>query len=333
MLLGIIGTFSLSAPSLRAQSPIYDPLPPLVRMETRIDSLRLHYGHLLGKADLLAERIKLYRQKKDLNAREHGNLEKLLRRGQTLSSEVLETENVLSAFLGTYQTRLDSSLAVIETEMARLLAERPATKSSDPPDAKTYDQFQRLLAWKTALESRRKPVSLVSESGIHLTLAPDESSREIRMKGDMLLDREQLFRDEIRLIDDRIESLKIEANVRRKVRQMASEMDLFNEEDELLARNRGISTQGVPSATNEFDYWDKGETIGSSDSPASSYLGDPPASGESDIRLESRSPEAIDAAISSLSEHKSRLKSLADSLKIRSRQFYDEADRREEPPR
>ncbi|HDQ46440.1 MAG TPA: hypothetical protein ENN17_13230, partial [bacterium] len=60
--------------------PFRDPLPRLIRMETRIDSLRMHGERLQGEAELLAERIHLYRGKKDLNAREHGNLEKLLRR-------------------------------------------------------------------------------------------------------------------------------------------------------------------------------------------------------------------------------------------------------------
>lgn len=325
LFLCVIGIFVWGAALLAARTPLTDPLPPIQKMEAQLDSLRMRHNHLLGESDLLAERIKLYRQKKDLNAREHSNLEKLLRRAQTLSSEISAAERGANDVLAAYQFLLDDRIESIETEMTALLS----AGSTDRKDTAAYNRFEQLLVWKTELESRKKPLILSSEKGTRLTLAPDDSPRDLQMKGDILLDREQLYRNEIQRVDNRIESLKIEANVRRKVRQMASDMDLFNEDDELIARRS--PARGIESASNYIDYWDNTANIGANtERKSTTFPDDPPASGESVIRLDSRSPEAIDAAVASLNQHRFRLQALADSLKSRSQIFYQEADRRRE---
>ena len=301
--------------------PFRDPLPRLIRMETRIDSLRMHGERLQGEAELLAERIHLYRGKKDLNAREHGNLEKLLRRAQALSAAVSESERGIDAALGAYGTFLDSALGALETEMTRML--------SGETDPASVDHVREILDRKAVLESRRKPLALSAESGRRIALSPTEPARSLRLKGDILLDREHLYREEIRLIDRRIRSLGIEANVRRKVRRMASELDLFSEGDELIARSGGLRESSQPS--NELDYWDGRENLwGSGSRGSNASLNDPPLGDESAVRPESRTPEMIDAAVATLTQHRNRLESLADSLRARSRLFYDEADRRRE---
>ncbi len=328
LFLWVIGIFVCGAAILVAQTPMTDPLPQIQKMETQLDSLRMRHNHLLGESDLLAERINLYRQKKNLNAREHGNLEKLLRRAQTLSSDISATEHEANTVLTSYQTLLDDRLKSIETEMTALLS----AGSADQENTMAYNRFEQLLAWKTEIESRKNPLILSSGIGTQVTITQDDSPRDLQMKGDILLDREQLYRDEIKRVDDRIESLKIEANVRRKVRQMASDMDLFNEDDELIAR--GSQARSVELASNYMDYWNDNatgrEAINANKS--SDVFNDPPTSGETEIRLDSRSPEAIDAAVATLSQHRIRLEALADSLKSRSQIFYQEAKHRRESP-
>lgn len=318
---------------IRAE-PVSDPTPQIRLYEMQLDSMKIEHNKMLAEADLIAERMKLYQSSERLNAREHDNLSKLLRRSLVIEQEVTSLRIEVEGLLTEYDRWLSSELQAIQDEL-NTSSQRIGT------DSKNRDgliRIQTLLSWKALLETRRKPLQLHTDSGLQLTLEKTASSRELRLRGDMLLDREELFRKEIGQIDERIESLRIEAKVRRKVLEMTEDMDLFDEEEELFGQKSRPVNLSAMAASNAYDYWDEashregfldaeGSKTGSQDG-----LTDPAvnASADPSLNLEFRTPEAIEAAVESLADFRDRLHVLADSLENRSRLFYNEADQRGE---
>lgn len=310
-----------------------DPLPRIRLYELRLDSLKFEHNRYLSEASLIAERMKLYQSRESLNAREHANLGKLLRRSMELEQSVSGLRQDVDRLLSEYDNWQKSELKIIQEELNQF----SQTEADIPESRKNLARVQSLLDWKSELENRLKPLSLNTHSGLELTLDREASARELRLRGDMLLDREEIFRREIQQIDERIESLLVEAKVRRKVLEMTEDMDLFDEEEELFGEKSRPVTSGAMAADNAYNYWneaesregflDDGKSIppGSEDSRA-----DPAFTADPSLNLEFRTPEAIESAAHDLSSLRDRLQFLADSLETRSRQFYNEAEQKAE---
>ena len=205
------------------------------------------------------------------------------------------------------------------------------TKDSQKKE-KQLLQLQYLLKKKQDLETRLYPSNLSTYHDFNIDANPWNTPDELRMKGDLLLDQEESIRQTISHIENRIHSLQEEEKVRIKVTELAHEIDLFNEREELLGR-------GVKIGQYRDDAADNGEetTIGFDYPGGNSYAENwsPEVGGSSleDLKLyeSGHTPQSLSGLqewIEKLKQHKKRLTTKADSLKKRADWFYNKADRR-----
>ncbi len=288
------------------------------------DSLKTVFGDLLNQSELLAQRIRLYRSKEALNTREHRHLQQLLKEAQEITMQKKSVNNNIDTLSVQLTHMLSKGLQTIHAALAKLTTSHH-TGSIDSSTVRTID---RLLLIKAEFESYQKLYSPIDVHRLALHIQDEDNASDLQIKGDMLLDREDRFRAEMALIDQRIQSLKVEAEVRRKVRDMSSELAFFNEDEELLMRTVPVYSEDYPY--NNIGYWDGSteyrEKLTAPDEAAYSLS----ELVESDEKFEYlRTPEMIEQAIDKLSRHKLRLNAIADSLHQTAEQFYFEAKQRE----
>ncbi|MBN1894696.1 hypothetical protein JW906_09380, partial [bacterium] len=267
----------------------------------------------------------------------HRTLQKLLRDSQSLEARLGQVTARLDSLEQVRDRTVQDMLREIDAELAEQLSMLNAGGKEDS-GGDVIPRFQELLQWKRELAARQGPVAAASRMGLKLRIRPEDTARELRWKGDILLDREERFRKEVAMIDERIRSLRIESDVRRKVADMTRELDLFDEREELLNH---VGIYASANETNNSRYWDGtgadnafldpekmtgGEIAPGGEDAQTMALSENPAEPGRD--LFPRSPEDIEASIRRLAAHQKALKAHADSLKTESRRFYDEAEKR-----
>ena len=104
---------------------------------------------------------------------------------------------------------------------------------------------------KEAWEARRVPRFADAVTTYPIEANPEDTPRQLRIKGDILADQEEALRGNIGEVEDRIHSLQQEMRIRRKVRELASEMELFNEWEEQLTHTSVSDWARVYSEGND----------------------------------------------------------------------------------
>ncbi len=327
---GVLKLLFLPAAILITLPCLAEHIPSVLKQTQNIlsqqDSLKTEYGDLLNQSEILAQRIRLYRSKPSLNTREHRHLQHLLKEAQQISIQKKSIHYVLDTLSVKLMQIVKEGLKAIHAELANLTAANES-RSIDSTAVRKIDQ---LLMWKAGLESYQTLYTPIDVNRLSLHIQDEDHAADLQIKGDMLLDREDRFRAEVALIDQRIRSLKIEADVRRKVRDMSSELEFFNEDEELLTRTVPVYSEDYPY--NNIGYWDGStefrEKI-TAPEDASYSLSEPIESNEKFEFEYLRTPEMIEQAIDKLMRYKFRLNAIADSLNQTAEQFYQEAKERE----
>jgi len=295
--------------------------------EQELDSLRVQHARWMNQAEIVARHIELYRSKETLNAREHRNLEKQLQESQRLESAVLSLEarmtevmrdyhDVIKTLIPHYRTRIDSLLVRAEgetsTEKQALLA-----------------QAQALLAKKQAWDAQLLMPLRFTRTDYKIDAHPWDTKRQLKMKGDLLLDQEDALRQEIDVIEERIQSLQKEKKIRTKMAELAEDLDLFNEREELLGRE----AEGIETGANDLIF---GE-IDTEERSSYEFSDIPDAWGfessertlnrPQDLVWTPRSPVLIQESIDRLTRFRNRMTTQADSLRQRAEWFHEQAQK------
>lgn len=287
------------------------------------DSLKQIYASVLNESEILAQRIKLYRSKETLSTREHRHVQKLLKEAQQLTLHKNDISKQMHVLANQLDLVLFDGLEEIHKKLESLTSKNH-NESFIAADVKTINQY---LSWKAELESYQRLYKPSPQNELSLYIQKDDSQSDLQLKGDIILDREDQFRAEIVLIDQRIQSLKIEADVRRKVRDVSAELELFNEDEELLTRTVPVYSEDYPY--NNMSYWDYTESRIKLNGSGETYsLSETIESNDAFQYL--RTPEMIEQAIEKLIIHKSRLHTIADSLHQTAEIFYQKASERED---
>lgn len=297
-------------------------------VDSTLDSLRIEHSRLMGEAAIVANRIELYSSKSQLNSREHRNLERQLQISQQIESEVQRVERSAIQLI---QLRKGSVQVLVESLQAEIDSFLAAMESDPSIDRqRTLTRISQLFAEKQNWESQlRQDVQNIG-TGPDITANPFDSAERLRMKRDLLLDREELIRREIELVEERIRSLREERDIRIKVAELTEDLDLFNEREELFARQVGNI-----QSNNNLAYWDaavneeasfRGGT--STDTRRPDYLSES-LSRNANPDVDGRSPTMIQDTIDRLNVFQLRLTTMADSLNQRALWFQNEASKKQ----
>ena len=324
-----LATAGIGREGVNAQTPkLEGQIQTILTIEQGLDSLQAVRSKLLQQAQSLAQQIEMHQSKDLLSRGERRDLEKKLQQSQRLEIQLKDLDDgiadvkkqrqeALKILIGFYQIEIDR--LIVSTEMD------PGQKSE-----LILDRLETLIIDKNSWETHIETPMSEPQSYVNVNVKQWDSPQTLRMKGDLLFDQEENIRQEIRRVSQRIASLTQEESVRRKVAELADEMDLFDEREELLGKSLTANTEGNPTLQGA-------ETL--EDIPRISTV---PAYGLErleqarfkDIVLHLTGPKprslpALQQWIDSLQEYRNRIQTHADSLKLRAEWFYEEANRRE----
>jgi hypothetical protein len=322
----IIGSSVLAGVAFGEDAPGTDITAAEVELHTveqKADSLLAAREVIILRADDLATRITELRRQDELSQAEHRALEAHLRDSQALQEQLHLIDTQVQAQEARRQVLVDDLIRAIQHQIDLTLQ---AIESADTGrDQELTGHLQILIGKKEVWEARRMPRYRTVVTAYPIDAQPTDSPRQLRMKGDILSDREEAVRQEIQAVDERIHSLREEMRIRQKVRELASELELFDEREELLGRS---------SVTEAAAPFDDGEQLDypSDSAVRASLTADPvgtsllPGISQAMNDPTPRSPEVIQEWIDRLAQHRDWMRSRADSLKERSAWFYRQAE-------
>ena len=279
-------------------------------IESRLDSLALARQDILDRAQPLTQEIAFLQSKELLSGSERRKLADHMRQSQALEHEEAglssrqrqeETEHgrVLNHLLGRIQAGIDS-LSGLTT----------------PPAEKIADWVQQRDRWAAHALNDAGPVG----GWTAIFARPDDPPRTLRLKADLLKDREAVLRHEADLAARRIEDLAREARLRASVARMDRELSLFNPSEDLLNRS------GVSSASYSNDASPASDREGAISADASSFpsvlLGRPT------MELNGPAPnsaQGLKTWITRIEAYRQRLIRQADSLAVQAARFHAQA--------
>ncbi len=299
------------------------------------DSLATIEQEIETQADALAEQITRLRGKDTLSRTEHRDLEVYLRESLTLQERSLLVSAQRRRLAREKESVLEQLILLLSQETHQTFLQIEIT-DGDQKEAATA-RLQILLSKRDTWLTQFHPQQIRLPE-ISVTTDPTDSPRQLRIKGDILSDQEDVVRQEIAIVETRIVSLAEEMRIRQKVAELASDLDLFNEREELQGRATYEPNQdSFAEGGRELDDPDAGNLPESSipnemiDAPFPESISQNgslvlPEISEALNGPAPRSPEAIQEWIERLQHHQAWMHARADSLKAQSFWFYRQAE-------
>ena len=192
-------------------------------------------------------------------------------------------------------------------------------------DSGDLERLQMLLQKRTLWETRLAPPSLRGQRTLQVQTQAWDTPRTLELKGDLLLDQEEVLRNEIATVETRLRSLEEEERIRRKVAELTRDIHLFDEREELMGK--GIENQTRSLSLETFDIQDRNIPGLPGLSSTRAYYE------EIQLALSGptpRSPDELNTWIIQLKHERNLIVARADSLGQRASWFYHEAETRRE---
>ncbi len=220
----------------------------VVQSDARLRATRADRRQLESELGSLAAKIEALKSEKSGALFKNAELESLLQRSQALSSRLSE---LLSAERSAEQGLRDGqgSLVVgLDEEIGSL---RQAWDK-----ARSRDERQQLLPRIKALRAEREslrgqmPASLLPQ----VSSRPSDDPEELAERADALLDSEDKLRREEKALAARVQELKRERELERRMDEFLGEQSLFDEHDRRIATSRTAHAfAAAPAADSASD--------------------------------------------------------------------------------
>jgi len=236
-----------SLPQLRAE---------VTAVDAKVASARAGRVELQRTLDEVARQIESLKARSQDPLFANGELDSLLKRSQDLSSRVtdaLKAENEAEEGLRGSQSRLVSEL---DQELSRLRAKWDAAKAREER-AGLLTELKALRAERDSLR-RALPETMVPR----VSDRPSDDPEELLERADALYDGEDKLRREERALARRIDELKAERDLERRMNEFIGEDALYDEHDRSIRAVRPALSKGGVGA-----YSDNGPSQGLSPTP------------------------------------------------------------------
>ena len=292
----------------------------LLSMKARLDSLQAVHVKHLEEAESLARLINLTRSRKSLSSSEHRILQRQLQESQRLETLVREIESSIEKTERSYRSAIVVFADYLQEEIVSTI-----DKIERGDDLEAIERFQALLEKKSEWESRLIPPPMRGRRTLHVKADEWDTPGSLELKGDLLLDQEEILRGEVKTVENRIHSLEEEERIRRKVSELTRNIYLFDEREELMGKE--INNQANILSQEIFYPEDRSGATLSDLSTSSAFY-------ETIQRVLSgptpRSPDELNAWIHRLRQYRDLLAARADSLNQQADWFFNEAKIRRE---
>ncbi|HEY3445289.1 MAG TPA: hypothetical protein VGK67_02950 [Myxococcales bacterium] len=216
------------------------PLPQLraevAQADGKVASVRGQRLELQKSLDLVARQIEELKAAKSGKLFGNAELDDLLKKSQAISSQMtdaLKLENEAEEVLRGGQAMMVNEL---DSELARLRARWDAAKTREERSG-LVGQLKALRAERDSLR-RAMPSTMVPR----VSDRPTDDPEELLERADALLDAEDKLRREEQALSKRIEELKAERDLERRMNEFMSEDSLFDEHDRRFSVTRSGAT-------------------------------------------------------------------------------------------
>jgi len=205
----------------------------------KVTTARNQRLQLQASLDQLAQQIEARKAAKPGKLFGDAQLDDLLKQSQAISSQMtdaLKAENEAEELLRGGQARMVDEL---DAELARLRSRWDA--------AKTREERQGLVGQLKSLRAERDSLrrSMPATPVPQLSDRPSDDPEELLERADALLDGEDKLRREEQALTRRIQELKAERELERRMNEYLSEDSLFDEHDRRLSVTRSAGVAGA----------------------------------------------------------------------------------------
>jgi hypothetical protein len=314
--------------SLSSDQTVENLEQAVLTTENSLDSLKRYRLSIINESDIVVQEIKLFQARPRLDRKEHHDLEKALQKSQNLEKQIRENKSRFDILFPVYQQDLKRLVGMVQSSLEQLIVQ---IENENDESSKTVLllRFQELDRKKQYWESKLSPIKLTRYQDIRLEQHPWDSAQDLRLKGNLLLDREEALRNNASSIDQQIRSYRREQTIRRKAESFSMELALFNENEERLGRQIEIGSDDKRTYGTEST-WDPGIESGTPVYYGSSELdfGNEIASDAHDTALIKKVPrtaEEIAEAILRLEKYRFQLNRTADSLHQKAEWFLSKS--------
>ncbi len=289
--------------------------------KAKVDSTRSIRLILMNEADIIARKIDLEQSQRTRSQSGHHQLEKQLQKSQELETRVKAAEDSIQAVSSRYFSAVRVLIQGYQDEINSLMA---MAESDDGNREEKLSRVQALLEKKGSWEEQLSPEPGMTQTVFEVDAYPWDSPADLQMKGDLMLDQEDALRGEITKIDSRLHSLRDEERVRRKMTELAQEMDLFDEKEELMGKSLQMEASAYSSQTDGSNMSTESRAIDSRRTRLMDLAGSPLGDVlSSDYSSGSRNLPELQNGIKQLTWIRSVLLNRADSLHTRADWFFD----------
>lgn len=199
----------------------------LENLAVTIDSVKAQGFKILGETENVAQKIQLIQSRSKLSRKEHQELEKQLQRAQTLEMQLQAIEMRIDTLYQAYLVYGKDLLVQYQAKTDKLLDQMETAVDPDQKAAR-LQQFQQLMSKKNRLDNILHPLRLNSYRPLSIESQPWDTPEDMKLKGDMLMDRSEMLQQEAWQIDQKITSLTREYKARKKAEEISEELDLFD---------------------------------------------------------------------------------------------------------
>lgn len=234
----VLSMFLFSDLLLPAITPVERQEIFMIQLESKLDSLRILRDQRVNQSAVLATQIQQNKSRELQSYSEHRRLEKQLQEAQSVDQQIKITEQKIFHLNKIYQDSLRSLIRYLQSAMDANMALAEKTNSEQERN-KYLQEANQILIQKSRWENRLSPIQPSGITDIQINLNPWDNVASMHLKRDALLDQEELINLEIKRLNTKIIDLQKESNLRKKMAEMSSDINLFSENEETMDRVAG----------------------------------------------------------------------------------------------
>lgn len=300
----------------------------LFNIEKQMDSLQVLRDHQVNQNTILASQIQQMQTGMQRSYREHRKLEKQLREAQSLNLRIKQTEMQIKKLNLLYQDSLKALINAYEDRLNELIILTENARSNQERE-QYLRKSQTILMKKTRWAQRHTASSapLLSEIPIHIQ--PWDNPASLELKRNALLDQEEAIRREMKTLDNKIDRLQEENNLRKKMAELNHDLNLFSENEETMDRLAFGGHTGNEQSLYDTKTW---ETVDTNTKPFFNEREDDTQFTpflQKDFAADTDHGIALDIEdrILILKQYREKLAARSDSLKLRARWFEKQTEK------
>jgi len=303
-----------------AQQPTLEVLETTFeQQETLLTTLQDQKRRLGVRLDEKEKEIRLLKSDNDLGYLRRARLEKLLQESQDVAGKIegideqqRRTQEALAAtgrqLIARYQALLNETLAKLERKKHDTALRKTLTLK--------ISQLRRKKEATLAKMGLRNPQDVIVGK---VEIAPTDTPRQIREKGDLLKDQEEKLRALSKQLDKQSHEMQQELQLRNRIDDLVTDLSLFDQQEESISE---LQPDRVSSAS------EGSSDLGMVDGPAGSAFAvlDGLLVSQKDFDYTALSTDDLDQAIQQVLRRQKFAQSKADSLAERAKHFYQAAE-------